>query len=170
MPSDSFSGLTDEDLSAIIAYLRSVPAVDAAPPARWVGPATRIALVAGLAPDLIAVERIEPAALRASPVAAEVSPAYGEYLVRIGTCRVCHRADLQGGLHPLSLPDEPVPPALTRDGALAGWSEDAFIRAMRSGSTPDGRRLDHTYMPWPWFAGMSNTELRAIWAYLQTAT
>ncbi len=81
-------------------------------------------------------------------------------------CRVCHHADLTGGLHPLSLPGEPPPPDLTPGGALSGWSEADFVRAMRSGVTPDGRRLDARYMPWPRFARMGDSELGAIWAYL----
>ena len=38
---------------------------------------------------------------------------------------------------------------------------------MRSGMTPDGRLLDAEYMPWPFFASMTDDELRAMWRYLR---
>ena len=96
------------------------------------------------------------------------TPEYGAYLVETGGCRVCHRQDLRGGLHPLSLPDEPPPPDLTAGGPLGSWSEQDFVRAMRTGITPDGRRVDPEWMPWPAFAGMSDLELRAIFLYLSS--
>lgn len=111
-----------------------------------------------------------PGEAPASRAAPEVGPtaAYGEYLVALGGCRVCHRADLAGGLHPLSLPGEPVPPDLTPRGPLGGWTRSDFARAMREGRTPEGRVLDREFMPWPAFAGLDDVELEAIWAYLGT--
>ena len=38
---------------------------------------------------------------------------------------------------------------------------------MHTGTRPDGRVLS-TSMPWPYFAQMSEDELRAIWRYLDT--
>lgn len=96
---------------------------------------------------------------------AQATAEYGEYLVSLGSCRVCHLADLTGGLHPLALPGEPVPPDLTR---LAGWSLADFSRAMREGRTPDGRLLDRAFMPWPAFAGLSDHEVASLWAYLES--
>lgn len=94
--------------------------------------------------------------------------AHGEYLVALGGCRVCHRADLAGGLHPLSLPGEPVPPDLTPRGPLGGWSRSEFARAMREGWTPEGRVLDREFMPWPGYAGLEDVEIEAIWEYLES--
>ena len=93
---------------------------------------------------------------------------YGAYLVDTGGCKVCHKDDLRGGLHPLSLPGEPPPPDLTRGGPLASWSESDFIRTLRTGVTPDGRQLDAQWMPWPTTARMTDGELRAIWQHLQS--
>ncbi|MFO0687687.1 MAG: cytochrome c [Myxococcota bacterium] len=168
MPAAQLARLSDADLAAIVAYVRQVPPVDRVWPERRTGWLTRIVVAAGLAPDLIAAEQVA----REAPVARDVTPtatvAYGEYLVAVGGCRVCHRADLGGGLHPLSLPGEPVPPALTGRGAIAGWSRDEFARAMRDGTTPDGRRLDREFMPWPAFAGLADVEIEALWLYLGT--
>ena len=53
-------------------------------------------------------------------------------------------------------------------GDLGNWDETAFIAAMRMGQTTDGRSLDPEQMPWPTISQMSDTELQAIWAYLQS--
>ncbi|MBY0400211.1 hypothetical protein K2X89_07945, partial [Myxococcota bacterium] len=168
MPAAQLAALSDRDLEAIVAYVRQVPPVDRIWPERRAGWLTRIVVASGLAPDLISAEQVA----RETPVVREVAPAasaeYGEYLVALGGCRVCHRTDLEGGLHPLSLPGEPVPPALVGEGAIAAWSREEFARAMRSGATPDGRVLDREFMPWPAFAGLEEVEVDAIWLYLET--
>lgn len=161
MPSQYLRSLTDRDLAAIVAWLRSVDPVDSVRPATHAGPLTRMALVTGLAPELIAAE---PGKSRPAGDPADL----GAYLVDVASCRVCHHADLAGGLHPLSLPDEPPPPDLRASGPLASWSFDEFQKAMRTGATPDGRTLAPEYMPWPHYAGMTDTELRAIWRYLKS--
>jgi len=167
MPSDHLTVMSDDDLGDLIAFLESLAAVDREWPERRVGPLTRLALVAGLAPEILPAERIPSGLERPDPGSAP-SAALGAYLVALGSCRVCHRDDLRGGLHPLSLPGEPPPPDLTTAGPLADWSEPDFFRAMRKGRTPDGRALDPTYMPWPHYAGLRDAELRAILAYLRT--
>lgn len=160
MPSRYLRALTDEDLAAIIAWLGTVKPVDARRPESRPGPLTRLALVAGLAPELIAAAPV-------APRAGDENESFGAYLVDIASCRVCHHANLAGGPHPLSLPNEPSPPDLTASGPLSTWSRDDFHKAMRTGVTPDGRSLSATYMPWPHFAGMTDPELNAIWRYLQ---
>jgi mono/diheme cytochrome c family protein len=164
MPSQYLHSLTDDDLGAIIAWLRTAEPIDSERPPTHAGPLTRFALVTGLAPELIAAE---PAASSRSRSADE-DESFGAYLVDLASCRVCHHADLAGGLHPLSLPGEPPPPDLTRSGPLKSWSFDDFEQAMRTGVNPDGRTLSPEYMPWPHFAGMTDDELGAIWHYLKT--
>ncbi len=165
MPSDT---LSDADLADVIAYLRSAPPRASAHPSRRVGILTRLVLAAGLAPELLPAERIEHTASDRPAPEPRPDAAYGAYLASVGSCRVCHRADLRGGLHPLSLPEEPPPPDITPSGALGAWSKADFARAMRTGVTPDGRALDPRYMPWPHFAQLSDDELRALWTYLQS--
>jgi cytochrome c553 len=168
MPSDQLRAMSEIDLAAVIAWVRSAPAVDAEGPSFVAGPLTRLVLAVGLAPELLAAERIDHGTPPPpAPLPGETA-LYGEYLVGIGICRVCHHDDLKGGLHPLSLPDEPSPPDLTSGGGLASWTGADFVRTLRSGTTPDGRHLDAKYMPWPRYAQMSDMELRAIWEYLGT--
>jgi cytochrome c553 len=47
------------------------------------------------------------------------------------------------------------------------YSESSFIKTMRTGKKPDGTDLMPP-MPWPDFAQMSDSDLKAIWAYLHT--
>ncbi len=168
MPSDQLRALSDEDLAAIVAWLRGVPPVDGPSRERVVGPLTRAVLASGLAPDLLAAERIDHTTPPPPGPEPAANAAYGEYLVAVGICRVCHRPDLEGGLHPLSLPGEPPPPDLTASGPLGGWSEADFVRSLRTGIAPDGRVVDPEFMPWPRYGQMSDLELRALFAYLRT--
>lgn len=168
MPSDHLRALSDADLSALIAWVRSAPPVDRTHPPSAAGPLTRLALATGLAPELLAAERIDHDTPPPPAPPPGATAGYGAYLVSIGVCRTCHHDDLKGGLHPLALPGEPPPADLTASGALRDWSEPDFVRAMRSGVTPDGRQLDPAYMPWPRYARMSDLELGAVYAYLGT--
>jgi hypothetical protein len=50
---------------------------------------------------------------------------------------------------------------------IGKWTEANFIRAMRTGLTPDGRVLD-AQMPWEAFQKITDRDLKSLWAYLQT--
>lgn len=168
MPALNFYHLSDADLGAVIAYLRSLPPVDREAEPRRLGVLSAIAIVSGRVPDLIPAELLASGPARLDGSSPGATPEYGAYLVETGGCRVCHRPDLRGGLHPLSLPEEPPPPDLTAGGPLSSWTEQDFMRAMRTGVTPDGRHVDPEWMPWPAFAGMSDLEMRAIFRYLSS--
>lgn len=170
MPSEQLRVLSDADLAAIVAYLRSVPPIDRTSPGRRIGSFARLTLVTGLAPELLAAERIDHGAPAPAPVHRGATAAYGSYLVSVGLCRACHHDDLSGGLHPLALPGEPPPADLRAEGPLGQWSEAEFVRAMRTGVTPDGRALDAAFMAWPRFAQLGDVELSAIWRYLREPT
>jgi mono/diheme cytochrome c family protein len=163
MPSNSFHYLSDEDLGALIAYLKSLPPVDNELPARRIEPLGRLMMAVGMFPPL-AVDRID----HTSPPPAAPEPgetvAYGQYLSR--TCTECHGANLNGA--PFGPPGQEVPtPNLTPGGEMASWTEEDYFKTMRSGVTPSGRQLNGE-MPWMYFSQMSDEELRAIWLYLQS--
>jgi hypothetical protein len=141
--------------------------VDRRAPEPRLGPLTALALVSGRAPDLIPAETLGGSASGSPAPSPDASPEYGAYLVQVAGCKVCHHEDLSGGLHALSLPGEPPPGDLRPEGPLARWTEADFVRALRTGTTPGGRRLDPAWMPWPTLAGLSDLELRAIWLHLR---
>jgi len=50
---------------------------------------------------------------------------------------------------------------------LGKWTNADFRRALREGKRPDGSNIDK-FMPWPAFSKMTDEEIDALWAYLQT--
>lgn len=50
---------------------------------------------------------------------------------------------------------------------IGKWTEANFIRAMRTGLTPDGRVLD-AQMPWEAFQKITDRDLKSLWVYLKT--
>jgi mono/diheme cytochrome c family protein len=163
MPSQAFTHVSQEDMGALIAYLKSVPSVDSAWPERRIEPVARVMMALGAFPPF-AVEVIDHTRPSQAAPQPGVTVAYGEYLTR--TCTECHGAELNG--KPFGPPGEEVPsPNLTPGGPLAGWREEDFVRTMRSGVTPGGRTLSED-MPWKAFGQMTDEELQAVWLYLQS--
>ena len=105
-------------------------------------------------------EQIDHSSRPASP-AAGVTKEYGDYLVHIGLCRDCHGENLAGG----SDPNAPLGSNLTPGGDLGKWDEATFMKVLRSGDTPAGKRLS-IEMPWARYSGMTDDELKAVWLYL----
>jgi cytochrome c553 len=163
MPSNAYYYLSDEDLGALIAYIRSLPPVDKVLSGRSIQPIGRLMMALGMFPPL-PVEQIDHT--KPPPVAPEpgVTVAYGEYLAQI--CTECHGEKLNG--KPFGPPGQEVPsPNLTPGGEPGSWSEQDFINTLRTGVTPRGRQLKDD-MPWKYFGKMSDDELKALWMYLHS--
>ncbi len=160
MPSLSTSKLSDKDLATLIAYTKNLIKVNNELPSMQVGPLSRLMIVSGLIPDLLAAEDIDHAAIRPPEPVPGVTVAYGEYLSFV--CQVCHTEGFSGG----SGAGEGM--NLTPGGQLADWSEEDFIKTIRTGVAPDGKYLKGQDMPWRTFSSFSDEELKAIWLYLQS--
>jgi mono/diheme cytochrome c family protein len=162
MPSQGFSQLSEEDLAAIIAYIKSVPPVDNQPGDSSLRPLGRILLLAG--EYTLPAEGIDVVPIKASTPAAGRTAEYGGYLVAIGNCRECHGSALSGAppLEPGGLSAANLTPA----GQLQNWSEEEFIHAMRTGQRPDGAFLSNE-MPWRVLARQTDDDLAAIFRYLR---
>lgn len=165
MPSQEFNGINDTDTGAIIAYLKSLPPVDTEMPVDKLGPLGRILLVANAIP-IIPAEVIDHT-VRPAAIEPDVTVEYGEYLGQ--TCKGCHGLTLSGGPIPGVPAEPPYPANLTPHEAtgLGSWTEADFIRALREGERPDGSAID-PQMPWKAFGQMTDTELKALWLYLQS--
>lgn len=166
MPSDEYQYLSDADVSAIIAYLRSLPPVNRELPATRLGPVGRGLVTFGV--PIIPAARIDhktPPASRASVPPVGPTREYGQYLVSVGGCRGCHGPNLVGA--PGHGPDDPNAPNITPAGPIGQWSEADFTRAMRTGTRPDGTKINEA-MPWKSMARHTDDELHAIWLYLKT--
>ena len=165
MPSHHFNHMSDEDLGAVLAFLKTFPPVDEAVPARRVGPVGNILIGAGLFGEMPA-EQIDHDAGHAATLAPAASAEYGHYMVELATCADCHGEKLDGvvtGGDPAALPA----PNLTPAGDLAHWTEADFMQTLRTGVTPEGRPLS-TEMPWEFFGKMEDRDLAAIFAYLKS--
>jgi cytochrome c553 len=158
MPAEAFAAMTDEDLAALMGYLRTVPPVDREQPEPRVGPVARVLYLLGNFP-LLPVELIEHDAPRPNP-SPGVTVDYGRYLATIGGCRGCHGPALAGDANP-DAPDITV-------GRIGAWSEEDFFRALREGRRPDGSVIDPEKMPWVRSGLMTDDEIRAVWAYVRS--
>ena len=165
MPAIDYMALSDQEISDIIAYATSMPAVDGVQPDTTLGPVGRMLIATGKMP--IAAELIDHKAttLDAPPETA-INATYGEHIAQ--PCVGCHRLRFEGGPIAAGPPDWPPAANLTQAGNLKDWSEKDFLTAMRTGVRPDGSNLNPIAMPWPILSQMSDLELRAIWAYIST--
>lgn len=174
----AYAGISDEDLSAIIGYMRSGDPMFT--PVAATRPAPEVTLVGKLI--LAAVVGFDPAAKAAHVTAPPPGPSaeYGRYLAEhVVDCWGCHTA----GFSPSKLHGEDAYAGgfelLTPDGrsiltsnitpdeetGIGRWSRDEFVRAVREGVRPDGRPVR---LPMPRYAALSDDELTAIWAHLRT--
>jgi mono/diheme cytochrome c family protein len=48
------------------------------------------------------------------------------------------------------------------------WTEDMFVKAMKTGKHMGQSRTIMPPMPWPWYSKMTDEDLKAIYAYLRT--
>ena len=51
---------------------------------------------------------------------------------------------------------------------LSAWNEDMFVKAIRTGKHMGTARPILPPMPWPIYTNMTDEDLKAVWAYLQT--
>lgn len=164
MPSADFAAMSDADVQAVIAYLRTVPPVDRELPKTTVRTLGRALYVFGKLP-LFPVEMMDHSK-RPVTVPAGVTKEYGEYLATIGGCKGCHGPDVAGTTEGHG-PGEPGAANLTPAGYFGSWTEAQFFSAMRTGIRPDGKAI-RAPMPWALTGQMTDDELRAVFMYLKT--
>lgn len=164
MPSKAYSSLSDEDLAAVIAYVRSRPPVDNVLPALTIGPIGRMILATNPG-QLLSAEVIDHGAAQAGRVPPGRTLEYGEYLTRVGGCTFCHGDALKGGLKH-GPPGTPPSADLTATGPTAGWTETEFRVALQEGKRPDGTTIN-PFMPYRTYTSMSEEEVGAIFDYVR---
>jgi mono/diheme cytochrome c family protein len=131
MPSFGYSQISDEDLSAIIAYIRSLPDKGEAHPEPVFGAAVKKMLTDGV----VHTSDVDVKALGAiAPVDAGQDYALGRYIAR-AACAHCHRPDLRGG----ELPGSTEKPADLR--IAAAYDDADFKTLLRTGVGAGGRKL-----------------------------
>lgn len=173
LPFMEYHNLSDEDLTALISFLRSQK------PVRRAVPKHEFTLVG----KAVMAFLIEPIGPRETPPkhtpAEEPTVERGEYIANnVAVCAECHTKRnlidgsftgqrFAGGM--VFQTDDPekiiVSPNLTpsKTGRITSWSEEQFV-----GRFGAGVGIPHTHMPWRQFQRMSETDVRAIYRYLRT--
>ena len=166
MPSEDYARLTDADLGALVAYVRSLP------PTAGEGASFRIPLIvrfmyaAGFVKD--SAEKIDHTLPPEQPAPSGDVVAHGAYVAN--SCKGCHNDALSGGKIPGGPPDWPPAANLTPgpDSALARYaSADALTAMFRSGKRPDGTSVS-AVMPFQSLKEMSDDDIQAVYAFLKT--
>ena len=175
LPFMEMQGLADDDLRAVVSYLRTQP------PVHNVVPPHHYNLLGKVVRATVLSKPVGPPAtpLAQSPRGASVET--GRYLVEsVALCWSCHTECSQmtgaftgpryGGTRNFKEIDDPThswsPPNITSDpetGRLGKMSEDQFVARFRQ-----GRVLPGSPMPWQAFSRMNEEDLRAIYRYLRT--
>jgi mono/diheme cytochrome c family protein len=148
--------LSDDDIRAVIAYIRSLPA-EGKPtedPPDHLNPLGVMMLGAGMLPKGKPVSIGVVTAPHKSPTLQ-----YGEYILSYQDCRACHGDKLTGGV-PGQL--GPLGPDLN---LVKGWKLEEFIATMRTGVDPNGHELSKQ-MPWRPIGRMGDEDLHAVYEYL----
>ena len=97
--------------------------------------------------------------------AADDPVARGKYLVTIGICTSCHLPNFAGGRKTGGILSANITP--DRETGIGAWTEQQFLDAIRNGKRPDGAPVRPT-MGVFWYHGLTDTDARAIFAYLRT--
>ncbi len=175
LPFMEMQGLSDEDLVAVVSYLRTQP------PVHNVVPAHSFTLLGKVLKATVLAKPIGPKETPpvTSPRGATVEN--GRYLTEsVSLCWACHTqrneatGELSGprfggatGFIEASDPGHVwAPPNITSDpttGKLGAMTEDEFVTRFRA-----GRLLPGSPMPWQAFQRMDEDDLRAIYLYLKS--
>lgn len=165
-----FHNLSEDDMTAIISYLRTVkPVKNKVPEHEYttMGKVVKAFLIKPVGPSVEIVKSVKQ----------DSSAIYGGYIVNsLGNCAGCHtkrgatgevigahmaggNSFEEGGMPPL------ISPNLTPDSSsrIFGWTQQNFIDRFRMGKV-----IKHSPMPWNSFKNMTDDELKAIYNYLQT--
>ncbi len=173
----SVGNLTDEDLTAVVSYLRSTaPVRHVVPPSEPNFMARAMSVLVELTPD--------PNVAPTGVTEGEASVERGRYLATgPAACVACHSPvspdnplalweghELSGG-DPMPSEVDPSmelsPPNLTPDpetGITGQWDEERFVARFASGA----RVHADSIMPWECFGRMPETDLRALYRYLRS--
>ncbi len=165
MPSFDFEGISKGDLAAVIAYVRSVPAVEKESHQNTFGPISHILAVAGKMPVMFPAFEIDHAKGFAEKPAEGPTYEFGKYLA--SSCVGCHQSNFAGGNIPGGDPSWP-PAADIRLGNFAAYSEGSFKQMILTGQSPVTGNLLRPPMPVHLLKQLNETETNALWAFLST--
>jgi cytochrome c553 len=161
MPSEDYNRFTDDDLAALVAWLRQLPPATGGGAVVELPLPVRVFYGFGLIKD--AAAKIDHTLPPAQPVAEGVTVAHGAYVANM--CLGCHGPQLAGGKIPGGPPDWPAAADLRPGGAMSRYANaQAFMQMFKTGKRPDGSTVQ--VMPFTSLRELSETDVRALHLYL----
>lgn len=176
MPYPHFGAMDEEDVHAVLAYIRSLKAIAGTAPARQLNFPLNFIVRTIPAPNTFTK--------RPSP---DDKVAYGKYMTAAALCTDCHTPideqgtplpgmDFAGGMEFFETGYRVVSANITPDAntGIGSWTEQQFVDKFKGFENPtnatlaEHERAQNTVMPITAYAGMTREDLAAIYAYLRT--
>lgn len=177
MPYTHFGAMAEDDVHAVLAYIRTLKPIDGVAPPRQLN--FPLNLIVRTIPGPNTYGR------RPSP---DDKVAYGKYIVQAALCSDCHTPiddrgtplpgmDFAGGQEFLETGYRVRSANITPDSntGIGSWTEQQFIDKFKAFDKPDAagtlgdqEKRQNTVMPITAYAGMTRDDLSAIFAYLRT--
>lgn len=176
MPYPHFGAMAEDDQHAVLAYIRSLKAIES-------GTIPERTLNFPL--NLIVRTLPRPAAPQARPSPAD-KLAYGRYMLRSALCADCHtpiddrgqplpEMDFAGGMEMVETGYRVRSANITPDAdtGIGTWTEQQFVDRFKAfenaphAALSDAERRQNTVMPWTAYAGMTREDLAAIYTALR---
>jgi mono/diheme cytochrome c family protein len=168
VPFMTFNTMSDQDISAIISYLRSIEPINNPVPENELNILGKIVARFVLKPS-------QPVAPKY--IAPDTTASYGEYLaVSVANCVGCHTQrgktgefigeKFSGGYHMPVQNGIFGTPNLTPDretGVMASWTVNDFIRRFETGAA-----FPNSPMPWKSFQSFTKNDLKALYYFFQS--
>jgi len=176
MPYPHFGAMAEDDVHALLAYVRSFKAIEKTPKPRELNFPLNLIVRTIPAPNTFGT--------RPAP---SDKVAYGKYMTRAALCSDCHTPiddqgtplpglDFAGGMEIAETGYRVRSANITPDAdtGIGSWTEQQFIDKFKGFETPtnatltEPERRQNTPMPMTMYAGMKREDLSAIYAYLRT--
>ncbi|MCB0310456.1 MAG: hypothetical protein KDD42_04435, partial [Bdellovibrionales bacterium] len=166
--------LFDSDLFAILGYLSTLAPVENVVPVREVSTVDRN--ISGFFVGDRSVTGYVPA------VSPRHQREYGRYLTdHVARCTSCHNTPatlltaegyLKGGAVVKNERGEKIAPDISSSETfgIGEWSEAQIINYLRSGRTPEGRRVSTSFCPTNFYSRASDQDLKALAVFLKSNT
>jgi len=156
--------MNDQELTALISYLRTVPSAD-----KPNGP-VKLGTLAKILDrhDKLGMDVARKVAGKPIVLAGAPAPTaeYGAFLAK--GCTGCHGDTLSGGPIPGAPSDLPVPLNITPDATgIKGWTYEDFDKLVTKGDRKNGQKLK-PFMPIENLGQMDETEKKALFAHLMS--
>ncbi|MGB4957966.1 MAG: c-type cytochrome [Saprospiraceae bacterium] len=167
MPSVSLSHMSDYDLGCLIAFLKSLPKVERTFEKRKFTYMSQAMAGAGFFGNMFNYDMIDHENAKNIPApTVGNSVEYGSYLIKIKGCDECHQKNLKGGKSPD--PVSPPVPDISKNSNSSKWTLAQFIQTFRTGTTPEGKVLNGSFMPFAGLGAHSDEEIEALYNYIKS--